>query len=71
MIKKEILVKCVNNNLLHDIIYKKLKYRQKSIDQSFRRSIDKGYLSVKIADPKVIKIVKSHFKLTNKQLLEL
>jgi hypothetical protein len=70
MIKKEILAQCVSNDLLQDKIKKKLGFKQKSIDQSFRRSIAKGYLSGEVGNLKVIKIIKSHFKLTNKQLLD-
>lgn len=70
MIKKEILSQIVRDNVLHDKIFKKLNYRQATISQSFKRSLENNKISGKSHDPEVLKIVKSHLKLTLNQLLD-
>lgn len=70
MIKKEILVSLVRDNLLHDKIFLKLKYRQSTISQSFKRCIDRNKISGRTHDPAVLDIIKKHLKLTDKQLFE-
>jgi hypothetical protein len=68
--KLSILRQCVSNDLLQDEIKKKLGFKQKSIDQSFRRSIAKGYLSGEAGNKEVVKIIAKHLKIKNKDLYD-
>lgn len=70
MIKREILISLVRDNLLHDKVFRKLGLRQATISQSFKRSLERGKISGKSHDPDVLKIVKTHLKITDKQLLD-
>jgi hypothetical protein len=70
MIKEHILGQLVRDNLLHDKIFLKLKYRQATISQSFKRSLENKKISGRSHDPDVLRIIKSHLKLTDKQLLD-
>lgn len=69
MIKREYLSSLIRDNLLHDKVFLKLGYRQATIAQSFKRSLERGKISGKSHDPEVLKIIKNHLKLTDKQLL--
>jgi hypothetical protein len=70
MIKKEILSQIVRDNLLHDKIFRKLKYRQATISQSFKRCLERGKISGRSHDPAVLEIIQRHLKLTPEQLLD-
>ena len=70
MIKKAILVSLVRDNLLQDKVFKKTKIRQATLSQSFKRSLERGKISGKSHDPEVLKIIRTHLKLTEKQLLD-
>lgn len=70
MIKRMILVGLVRDNLLHNKIYDQLKYRQTTISQSFKRSLERNKISGKSHDPDVLKIIKNHLNLTDTQLLD-
>ena len=70
MIKKEILASLVRDRLLLDKVYKKLGYRQETLSQSFKRSLERNKISGKSHNPEVLKIVKNHLKITLKELLD-
>lgn len=70
MIKKEILSQIVRDNLLHDKIFRRLKYRQATISQSFKRCLDNGKISGRSHDPAVLEIIQKHLKLTLEQILD-
>jgi len=70
MIKKEILACLVRDNLLHNKVFRKLKYRQATIAQSFKRSLETGKISGRSHDPAVLEIIQRHLKLTLDQLLD-
>ena len=70
MIKKEILATLVRDRLLLDKIYSKLNIRQETISQSFKRSLQRGKISGKSHNPEVLKIIKKHLNINDKQLLD-
>ncbi len=70
MIKKEILSQIVRDNVLHNKIFRKLKYRQATISQSFKRCLENGKISGRSHDPAVLEIIQRHLKLTPEQLLD-
>jgi hypothetical protein len=70
MIKKEILMTLVRDRLLLDKIYSKLDIRQETISQSFKRTLEDNKIRGKSHHPEVLKIIRAHLKLTEKQLLD-
>lgn len=70
MIKKEILALLVRDRLLLDKIYSKLKIRQETISQSFKRSLEQGIKSGRSHDEAVLKIIRKHLNINKKQLLQ-
>jgi hypothetical protein len=70
MIKKHILSQLVRDNLLHDKIFRKFNYRQATISQSFKRSLQRGKISGRSHDPAVLQIVANHLNLTFDELLD-
>lgn len=70
MIKKQILSKIVRDNDLLDTIFFKFKYRQATMAQSFKRTLNNNKISGKSHDPEVLKVICIHLGLTLNQLLD-
>lgn len=63
-------MKIVRDNLLMDKIFSKFKYRQATMSQSFKRSLESNKISGKSHNPEVLKVICRHLKLTLNQLLD-